>query len=844
MPEYRSSEPAPAPEDGAGSTDSSRWRRVRELFEELLELPAPARGAALAGLDVHPTIRAELERLLDADRIDDGLLSPGTSPAAVAAALARATAETRDAPDEPLPRRLSSYDMLSRLGAGGMGEVYLAHDARLDRKVALKLLSRQLTQDPAWLARFAREARSVSALNHPNILTIHEVGESGGIHFIATEFIEGRTLRDHLARGPLPCDVALDVAAQIAAALAAAHAVGIVHRDIKPENVMLRPDGYVKVLDFGLAKLTGPGGPATDHTTPGLLMGTTSYMSPEQARGLEVDARTDVFSLGVVLYEMLTGRAPFAGETPSDVLVAILGAEPPRPSASVPDLPRALDRLVARALHKDREARHQTARELRQELRALLRRLEQPVEAGGSLPAPAGAGPGAGGGHEIPPVRYARSGDVNLAYQVVGDAGLDVVFVMGWISHLEYFWSEPSFARFLRRLASFARVILFDKRGTGLSDRVPPDQLPTLEQRMDDVRAVMDAVGSKRAVLCGVSEGGPMCALFAATYPEKTIALVMIGSYARRLRGEGYPWGPTLEEREGFFEEIRSHWGGPVGLAERAPTVADDPRFRAWWAAYLRHGASPSAALALTRMNTEIDIRKVLPSVQAPTLVLHRTGDLCLRVEEGRYLAQHIPGAKFVELPGIDHLPFVGDQDMILDQIAGFLAGTRHASEFDRVLATVLVAEAAGFDRAAGERERRELAAAYRTCVEREIAAGKGRFVEADERALLAVFDGPARAIRAACSMVAAAARLGIDVEAGLHTGECDCIGDRLGGLAVEVARQVSGRSSPGRVVVSSTVKDLVAGSGIQFAPHGELALPGELGDLRLFRVEHAGRAR
>ena len=264
--------------------------------------------------------------------------------------------------------------------------------------------------------------------------------------------------------------------------------------------------------------------------------------------------------------------------------------------------------------------------------------------------------------HErAPETMYARSGEVNIAYQVVGDAPLDLVFVMGWVSHMEYFWREPSFARFLRRLASFSRLILFDKRGTGLSDRVPVNRLPTLEQRMEDVRAVLDAVGSERAALCGVSEGGPMCSLFAATYPEKTSALVMLGTYAKRVRGEDYPWAPTPEERRHFFEEIRRDWGGPVGLEARAPSVARDPRFREWWATYLRMGASPGAALALTQMNAEIDVRQVLPSVRVPTLVIHRAEDQCLKVEEGRYVAARIPGARYVELPGRDHLPFVGD---------------------------------------------------------------------------------------------------------------------------------------------------------------------------------------
>jgi pimeloyl-ACP methyl ester carboxylesterase len=280
----------------------------------------------------------------------------------------------------------------------------------------------------------------------------------------------------------------------------------------------------------------------------------------------------------------------------------------------------------------------------------------------------------------VPPVRYARSGRVNIAFQVVGSGPMDLVFVMGWVSHLEYFWNEPSFARFLNRLASNGRLILFDKRGTGLSDPVPVAELPGIEQRLDDVRAVMHAAGSSRAVLVGVSEGGPLCSVFAATHPEMTEALVMIGSYARRLRADDYPWGPTAEERDAFCRLLVEEWGGPVGIEERAPSRAADPAFREWWASYLRNAASPGAAVALTRMNAEIDIRHLLPAIGVPTLVLHRSGDRCLKVEEGRYLASRIPGATFVELPGNDHLPFVGSAEDIHSEIERFLARVRQGS--------------------------------------------------------------------------------------------------------------------------------------------------------------------
>jgi pimeloyl-ACP methyl ester carboxylesterase/DNA-binding winged helix-turn-helix (wHTH) protein len=444
-----------------------------------------------------------------------------------------------------------------------------------------------------------------------------------------------------------------------------------------------------------------------------------------------------------------------------------------------------------------------------------------------------------------PETRYARNDDVNIAYQIVGTGPLDVVFVMGWVSHLEYFWKEESFARFLRRLASFSRLILFDKRGTGLSDRVPLSELPTLEQRMDDVRCVMEAAGSERAALVGVSEGGPMSALFAATYPERTAALVMIGTYAKRVRAADYPWAPTAAERAHFFEEMRARWGGPVGLEERAPSRAGDAAFREWWAEYLRMGASPGAAVALTRMNAEVDVRSVLPTVRVPTLVLHRAGDKCLKVEEGRYVAGLIPGARYVELAGEDHLPFVGDQDAVLAEIEEFLTGVRHRAEPERVLATVLFVHLAdGPSRAAahGREGWQELLHRFRVHVGREVAWFRGREVDAGGSGPLATFDGPARAIRCAVALGEYARRLGIEVRAGLHTGECDLLeGGRVGGVAVEVGRGVSGLAGEGEVLVSHTVRDLVAGSGLSFEERGEATFDASPGVWRLYKVRVGG---
>ena len=431
-----------------------------------------------------------------------------------------------------------------------------------------------------------------------------------------------------------------------------------------------------------------------------------------------------------------------------------------------------------------------------------------------------------------PRVCYARSGNVNIAYQVVGAGAIDLVFVMGWVSHLEYFWNEPSFARFLTRLSSMGRLILFDKRGTGLSDAVPVDQLPTLEQRLDDVRAVMEAAGSERAVLVGVSEGGPLCSVFAATYPERTAGLIMIGSYARRLRDADYPWGPTREERDAFCQTVIETWGGPVGIDDRAPSRAQDPAFREWWASYLRMGASPGAAVALTRMNAEIDIRAVLPSVRVPTLVLHRAGDRCLRVEEGRYLASHIPGATFVELPGEDHLPFVGDQEAILAQIEWFLAlrlapaSQSKATASETGLATILTVrtEAGGADRA-------HMGHVFA----REVAWHRGRVLRDQGHELAAVFDGPGRAVACGRAIAAVAERSGIGVSAGVHIGECDL--SIPAGSVPAISAALASAAEAGEVRVSRTIVDLVPGSGLEFEDRGTLQVAGEPRSVPMFAL-------
>ncbi|HQU84057.1 MAG TPA: alpha/beta fold hydrolase [Pyrinomonadaceae bacterium] len=440
-----------------------------------------------------------------------------------------------------------------------------------------------------------------------------------------------------------------------------------------------------------------------------------------------------------------------------------------------------------------------------------------------------------------PETRYAQNGDVNIAYQVIGDGDIDIVFVMGWISHLEYFWKHPSFASFLNRLASFSRLILFDKRGTGLSDRVPNKDLPTLEQRMEDVHTVMNAVGSENAVLIGVSEGGPMCSLFAATYPDRTTALVMIGTYAKRIKDEDYPWGVSPEDREAFFEMMYRDWGKPVGIEERAPSMASDEEFRSWWATYLRMGASPGAAVALTKMNAEIDVRNVLPLVRVPTLVIHRSGDMCLKVEEGRFVASLIPACKYVELGGVDHLPFVGDQDEILEEIEEFLTGVRQNADYDRVLATVMNIKIVNPQAEADERGAEDwqgLLERSHVYVQRQLQLFKGKEVLFDENGVLATFDGPARAIRCAVAITNSARRLGVRVKTGVHTGECDVFDGKYGGIAVEIAQRIAEESALGEILASRTVKDLVAGSGIAFEERGKKQFNEIAGEWRLFTVK------
>jgi len=442
-----------------------------------------------------------------------------------------------------------------------------------------------------------------------------------------------------------------------------------------------------------------------------------------------------------------------------------------------------------------------------------------------------------------PATRYTKSGDYNLAYQVIGEGELDLLYIPGFVSNVELAWEEPLLARFLDRLASFSRLILFDKRGTGLSDRVPNGELPTLEERMGDVMAVLDAAGSDRAAVLGHSEGGNLAALFTATHPERTIALVTLGIFASRIRSDDYPWAPSAEQRERDISVIESNWGTDADVEHLAPSAARDPAFAQRLATYFRRSASPGAAAALLRMNTQIDVRDVLPAIGVPTLVVHHTDDRDASVEEGRWIASQIPGARFLELPGPDHLPWVGDQDRLLDEVEEFLTGRRAAPEPGRVLATVLFTDIVrSTERAValGDHGWKELLERHHAAVRRQLQAFQGREIETAGDGFLATFDGPGRAIRAAASIVEAVRSLGIEIRCGLHTGECELIGDGIGGIAVHVAARVAARAEAGEILVTGTVRDLVAGAGIGFESRGEVTLKGIPEARALFAVSSA----
>ena len=442
-------------------------------------------------------------------------------------------------------------------------------------------------------------------------------------------------------------------------------------------------------------------------------------------------------------------------------------------------------------------------------------------------------------GEMEPSTRYARSPDgASIAFQVHGEGALDLVFVPGFVSHVELIWEEPAIARFLNRLASFSRLIVFDKRGQGLSDRL--GRPPTLEETMDDVGAVMDAAGSERAAIFAISEGGPMAALFSATYPERVASLVLYGTFARMLKAEDFPEGVSVRRFEGWSRLVREEWGGAVTVDLWAPSEAGNPEFERWWSRLLRQGASPAGALELMNLYRELDVRAALPAIGAPTLVLHRADDQIVPARQGCALAQRIPGSRYVELPGPDHLPMVGDQAALLDEVEEFLVGSRGAHDAERALATILFTDIVGSTETAarlGDRRWRDLLERHDATVRRELAVHRGREVKTMGDGFLATFDGPARAIRCATAIKAELQRSGVEIRSGIHSGEVETIGGDVGGMAVNIGARVGALAGPGEVLVSSTVRELVVGSGIEFEERGTHRLKGAPGEWRLFAV-------
>lgn len=449
--------------------------------------------------------------------------------------------------------------------------------------------------------------------------------------------------------------------------------------------------------------------------------------------------------------------------------------------------------------------------------------------------------------------RYARVGSDSIAYQIIGQGEIDIVYVPCWISHLERLWREPRFAQFIERLSAFGRVILFDKRGTGLSDPAPATSFGSLDERMEDLLAVLDAAGSTSTVVFGSEIGGKLATLFAATYPERTAALVTFGTSARGTWAPDYPWAPTAEEHEQRLARLLREWGGPVMVEAYAPSLAHDPAFSRWWAECIRSGASPAAGVAVQRLSAETDIRHALPRIKAPTLILNRAGDRVVDVEAGRYMAARISSSQFVELPGSDHLTFTGDQDALFHALECFLAEkTRSTSRPRQMIATVAAIDVLGVAETAtrlGTERWAEVSDAYRRLMRDELARSRGQAFNLTLDGAIATFDGPARAVQFAEAIAAGMRRLGLRTRLGVHTGEvevgCNGIGGEgevechsIGGKAVHLATRIAAQARQGEVLVSETVAGLVAGSGLSFTPvdAGEsVALPA---DCRIFRVD------
>jgi pimeloyl-ACP methyl ester carboxylesterase len=434
--------------------------------------------------------------------------------------------------------------------------------------------------------------------------------------------------------------------------------------------------------------------------------------------------------------------------------------------------------------------------------------------------------------------RYAKNGDVHIAYQVHGVGPPDLVYISGLLSHVEFAWEEPSYARFLRRLSSIARLILIDMRGVGLSDRA--QEIPLLEEQMDDITAVLQTVGSEHAAIFGVSQGGPAAMLYAATYPARTTGLILYGSYASAYADDGYPWGRSPQWTNEYLNQADQRWGRGFHLPQMAPSLVEDRAFQSWWGRFERYVSAPGNAVAFIRSHSQDDVRSVLPTISVPTLVLQRRDDVYRDSGHGRFLAEHIPGAKYVELAGHDHLPYVGDQDAILSEVEAFITGNRAAPTPERVLGTVLFTDIVGSTARlaeVGDRRWSELLQLHHSVVRQQIERFRGQEVNTTGDGFFATFDGPARAIRCALATRDALRSLGLAVRAGLHTGEMEVTETGVTGIAVHIGARVAAVAAPSEVLVTRTVKDLVTGSGYQFADRGTHVLKGVPDSWQLFTL-------
>jgi len=624
------------------------WQRVKAVFEQALVVDEAERPAFLAA--------ACAEDALLRQRVDALLASHAASKSFLETS-ASSVLELRRAGEDLSGHTLGTYQLQVRIGAGAMGEVYLAHDEKLDRRVAIKLIAKELAGDADRQRRFRQEAHAASSLNHPNIVVVHDFGEWGGRPFIVTELVEGVTLRERLGDGPLPIQDAIEIALQVTSALAAAHARGLVHRDVKPENVMVRPDGYVKVLDFGLAKLAGAdhappdGAMPTRLTQPGQAAGTPAYMSPEQARAELVDARTDVFSIGAVLYEMVTGRLAFSGESPAVIFAGILGGTPPMPTRLNPNVPPDLERLITKALEKDRELRYQSAADLRADL-LRLRRESDAVHLGVSKAS-------------RPDVRFCPTSDgASIAYCVDG-AGPVLVRVLGHFTHLDMEWEWPGLRLLWESLAAKHTVVRYDGRGIGMS--APWAGEFTEETRQLDLEAVLDAVQAERAILLGISEGGWTAAVYANAHRERVSHLIMLGGYARGALAR-----PDFDQDEdtAILTLMRKGWGRDTPAFRQIFTSrffpeSAEPGLLAHFNELQRVSADPdTAARYMASLHRRGDGRDIYTSVRIPTLVMHARDDRMVTFDEGRLLATLIPGAKLITLPSGNHY-FPTDRNVV-----------------------------------------------------------------------------------------------------------------------------------------------------------------------------------